>query len=885
MIRLRELRAWWLRLRGMRRGSRREQELAEEIECHVQMQAEENQRAGMAPGEARRAAILKLGGLEHTRQAYRERDTLPVLENFLQDLRFARRQLAGSPGFAVTAILILSLGIGASVALFAFVDAALLKPLPYQDPNRLTALYESAATYPQSNLSYPDYLDWKRLNHVFQSFDTWRFGEFLLRTGTSSEPVPAVRVTDSFFRTLGVAPILGRDFYAGEDLPSGPRTVILSYGAWQERFGARREIVGQAISLSGVPHTVVGVLPRTFHFAPRGPAEFWVPLHADGGCDVRRSCHALYGVGRLKDGVTVAAAQAEMQGIAQQLERQYPDSNRGQGALVMPLSEAIVGPIRPILLVLLSGAGMLLVIACVNVASLLLVRAESRRREMAVRGALGASPLRLMLQFVTEGLVLVCASTLLGLGAAFAVIRLLLRLIPAKMLATMPYLESAGTNGHALLCAAAIALAALLLFALTPLVRLPLRELQVGLSEAGRGAVSTFWRRFGANLVVLELAVAVVLLVGAGLLGKSLYRLLHVPVNFQPDHLATLSVAAPDTAYTTDPEKARLYKRVLDRVHALPGVESVALTSVLPVSFNGNTEWIRFAGRPYDGKHNDVLLRDVTPDYFRTIGAKLLSGRAFTNEEDGTKPLVAIINRSLARTYFPGQDPVGQRVGDTELSPKSMKEIVGVVDDFREGALDDQILPAIYYPMAQSTDSSFFLAARTAQDDAAMLPTLSAAVRGVDHELGVSDEVTMTMRMEASQTAYLHRSAAWLVGSFAALAALLGVVGLYGVIAYSVGQRTREIGVRMALGAQRATIYGLVLNQACRLTALGLAAGLLCSVATLSVMGRLLFEVKAWDLQTLLGVSVVLGVAALAASYVPAHRAASVNPVEALRAE
>lgn len=885
MIRLRELRAWWLRFRGLRRDSRRERELAEEIECHVQMQAEENQRAGMMPDEARRAAILKLGGLEHTRQAYRERDTLPLLDNFVQDLRFARRQLAGSPGFAVTAILILSLGIGASVALFAFVDAALLKPLPYHDPNRLTAVYESAAMFPQSNLSYPDYQDWKRMNHVFQSFDAWRFAEYLLRADKGSEPVPGLRVTDGFFRTLGVMPILGRDFYAGEDLPSGPRTVILSYGAWQHHFGGRRDIIGQAVSLSGVPHTVVGVLPREFHFAPRGPAEFWEPMHADSGCELRRSCHSLYGVGRLKDGVTVSGAQAEMQGIARQLEMQFPESNRGQGAAVVPLTEAIVGPIRPILLVLLSGAGMLLMIACVNVASLLLVRAESRRREMAVRGALGASPLRLLLQFVTEGMVLVCASTLLGLGAAFAVIRLLLRLIPAKMLATMPYLESAGTNEHALLFAAAIAVMAVVLFAVTPLVRLPLRELQVGLSEAGRGAVSTFWRRFGANLVVLELTVAVVLLVGAGLLGKSLYRLLHVPVNFEPDHLATLSVAMPDTVYTKDPEKVRLYERLLDRARALPGVESAALTSVLPVSYNGETDWIRIAGQPYDGKHQEVLQRDVTPDYFRTLHVKLLSGRAFSADEDGTKPLVAIINKALAKKYLTGQNPIGQRVGDTKLTPKSMKEIVGVVDDFREGALDDEIWPAIYYPMAQDTDSSFFIVARTAQDDAAMLPTLSEAVRGVDHEFGVKDEVTMTMRMEASQTAYLHRSAAWLVGSFAALAALLGVVGLYGVIAYSVGQRTREIGVRMALGAQRATIYGLVLNQACRLTALGLAAGLLCSVATLSVMGKLLFEVKAWDVQTLLGVSLVLAVAALAASYVPAHRAASVNPVEALRAE
>jgi predicted permease len=872
-------------MRGLSRDSSREREMSDEIESHIQMQAEENQRAGMSAEEARRRAILKIGGVERTRQAYRERDTLPLIENLLQDLRFAFRQLVKNPGFALTAILILTLGIAASAALFAFVDAALLKPLPYYQPQRLAAVYESAAAFAHSNLSYPDYLDWKRMNKSFQSLDAWSGTGYALRTHDGVEPVPAIRVTDGFFRTLGVVPILGRDFFAGEDLPSGPRTTMMSYTTWQHRFGGRRDIIGQPVSLSDVPYTVVGVLPKGFNFAPRGTPEFWTPFHAESECDLRRSCHGMYGVGRLKDGVSLAQAQQDLQGIAAQLAKVYPGSNGGQGAAIMPLSEDVVGKVRPILLVLLAGAGLLLLIACVNVASLLLVRAESRRREMAVRGALGASPMRLARQFLTEGLALVAIGSVLGLGVSLGVMQVLLRSIPKQGMEQMPYLEGLGLNLHVVLFTLAIAAVATVLFALTPLVRLPTRELHDGLNEGGRGAAGTLWRRLGSNMVVAELAIAMVLLAGAGLLGKSLYRLLRVELGFAPDHLATFEVSGSDAVYGKDEDVRRLDRQLVDRLNGVPGVASAVLTSVGPVGFNGNTDWLRFEGLPYNGEHNESLERDVSPDYFKTMKVKLLSGRTFTSDDDAKHPKVAIINKTLARKYFPNEDPVGKRVGNLDLKPDSMKTIVGVMDDFREGPLDEEIWPAIYYSIYQSPDNYVSAVVRTKGSEAAMLPDLAAAVRGIDRDLGVIDQTTMNLRIQESQSAYMHRSAAWMVGSFAALAALLGVVGLYGVVAYSVGQRTREIGVRMALGAQRGTIYGLVLKEAARLTALGVAAGLLCSVAVLSLMGKLLFQVKAWDAPTLVGVSLLLGVAALVASYLPAHRAASVNPVDALRAE
>jgi predicted permease len=882
---MKHLRSWILRLAGIFPNQQREQELTEELNSHLEMHIEDNLRAGMTPEKARRDAILKLGGVETTKQAYRERDTIPLLENLLRDLRFAFRQLGKNPGFTWTAILMLALGIGASVAIFAFVDAALIKPLPYRSPSQLVDVTESVALFGRANLSYPDYLDWKRLNKVFSSMDIHTRTGYLLNTQTGIEPIRGLRVSDGFFRTLGVTPVLGRDFYAGEDLPQAPRTVILSYSTWQRRFGGRKNVIGETVTLSGVPNTIIGVLPEDFQFALRGETEFWATFHASGECDLRRSCHGLLGVGRLKDGVSVQTALADMKSIAAQLEKQYPGDNRGQGASVIPLAEVIVGDIRPILLVLLGGAGLLLLIACVNVSSLLLVRSESRRREIAVRGALGASPTRLMRQFITEGVVLVAAGTALGLGFANGVMQALVRLISKDLMARMPYLRGLGLNLHVLLFAGCIAIFAVVLFSLTPIQRLQLTEMRDGLTQGGRAASGTTWRRFGSNLVVLELALAVVLLVGAGLLGKSFYRLLHVELGFQPDHLATLEIALSPTSYGKDEQVVAVGRQIVSRVASLPGVKSASITNMPPVSGNGNTDWIRFVGCPYHGEHNEVNQRDVSSSYFTTLQTKLLRGRFFSDADDSSKPLMVIINQALAKRYFPGEDPIGKKIGNNDLSPKSIKEIVGVVDDIKEGSLDAEIWPAVYYPFNQSSDSYFSVLARTSQAEQAVLPMLSSAVHQIDSGIGTLNEATMSEQINDSQTAYLHRSSAWLVGGFAALALLLGVVGLYGVVAYSVSQRTREIGVRMALGAQRSSVYQLVLKEAGWLTCIGIVAGSVASVAAATLMRTLLFGVHAWDVSTMAAVAVLLAVSALLASYIPARRAAAVNPVEALRAE
>jgi predicted permease len=734
-------------------------ELEEEMAFHREQQEKTLRDEGIPPEEAKYAAMRQFGNAARLKE--KSLDTVGFrFESAVQDFRYALRQLRKNPGFACTAIFVLALGMGVTVAIFGFVDAALLKPLPYRAPSRLVNVTERIALIPRARLSYLDYLDWKKLNTVFSSMDVFTEDGFALGTPTGSELVAGTRVSDGFFRTLGVAPMLGRDFYAGEDLPAAVPVVMLSYATWQKRFGGRQDVIGQTVTLSDAANTIIGVLPQNFHFAPTGQAEFWTTLRASGSCEKRRSCHNLDGIGRLKDGVSVQGALANATTMARQLELQYPDTNQGQGASVMLLSEMIVGDVRPILLVLLGGAGLLLLIACLNVASLLLVRSESRKREIAVRGALGASRGRLVLQFVTEGLVLMAGGTVLGLAFAVWAMQLLARLIPAGMLADMPYLHGLGLNLHVLAFTGAIALLAAGLFSITPTLRLVMTEMREGLAEGGRGSAGTLWRRFGANLVVVELAVAVVLLAGAGLLGKSFYRLLHVDLGFQPDHLATLQIAAPDSSYSNDERAVALARRVVNLISSLPGVKSAALASVLPVSFNGNTTWIRFPDRPYHGEHNEVNERDVSSKYFTTLKARLLRGRYFTDAEDASKPGVVIINQALARQYFPGQDPIGKKIVHYDLDPKTIREIIGIVDDIKEGPLDSEIWPAVYYPLNQAPNPYFTLVVRTSQDEQSMLPTLVSTIHQIDPRMGTSDEATLNQRINESRTAYLHRSAA-----------------------------------------------------------------------------------------------------------------------------
>ena len=882
---MRALRGLLRRLKSLLHREVENSDLGEELRFHLERQIEENIARGMPPMQARRAAMADFGSVASaTEDSYRARGATWI-DDFFQDIRYSWRTLLKTPSFALITVLTLSLGVAASVSIFSFVDAALLKPLAYPHPDQLVEVTESVSLLPRANLSYPDYLDWKRLNQVFRSMDAFRPTAFLLKTASGTEPVPGELVSDGFFRTLGIAPLLGRDFYTGEDDPSGPESVILSYSTWQRRYGGQKDVIGKVVALSGIPYTIVGVMPQSFEFAPRNNAEFWTTLHANDACSMRRDCHNLTGLGRLKEGVSVGMAVANMVSIAQQLEEQYPKTNRGQSASVLSLFEATVGDIRTILLILMGGAGLLLLIACINVLSLLLLRSEGRRREIAVRSALGASPARLNRQFITEGLMVSSAGCGIGVMLAYGMAQLLVQLVSRDMIIHMPYLQGLGLNIRVAGFVAALYLLMVLLFSLTPIVRLSFAEIRDGLTDGTRATSGRIWRRLGANLVVFELAVAVILLVSAGLLSKSLYKLLHVPLNFQPKQIATAAVVLPETVYTNGQQVVAVYREIERQVARLPGVVSVSSSDVLPTSCNCGTDGVRFVGRPYDGKHIEVLQRDVSAGYFATLEAPLLQGRFFRSDEDATKPLVAVVNKAFAEAYFSGENPIGKKIGNKELDPESIKEIVGVVDDVREASLDDQIIPAVYSSLEQNVDRKFYMAVRTSMSDKELLAKLAPTIHQIDPAIGVVEEETMMQHISGSQTAYLHRSAAWLIGGFSVLALLLGTIGLYGVISYSVGLRTREIGIRMALGAQRASVYQMVLLEGGRMAAWGIGSGLMCSLAMTMLLRSMLFGVQTWDMATLTMVVLVLATAAVSASYFPARRAASINPVEALRAE
>lgn len=859
---------------------RRKTELKEEIESHFKMAIADRVARGESPAEAHRAAMREFGNVPLIADVTRERWGFLRLERLTQDLRFALRQLRRSPGFALTAIFVLALGIAACVAIFAFVDAALIKPLPYQAPKNLVMLFESIPLGPRFHLSYPDYIDWKRENKVFTSLNVFAPFGFMMKTPDGLRQTDGARVSAGFFRTLGVEPVLGRNFYDGEDRPETPRTTLLTYAAWQKRYGGNPKILGQSVILDGDPYIIIGVLPRDFSFAPAEPADFWAIMKPN----TCRGCHGLFGVARLRDGVTFAAAFADITTIAKNLEKQYPDSNRDQAAFMLPLTQVIVGDIQPILLVALCGAGLLMLIAAVNVSSLLLVRAESRRRETSIRGALGASRSRLVAQFVTEGLLLAAIGCSLGVVLAQQGMHILTLLIPKDMRASLPFLVGLGLNGRVVAFAFALAVLASLLFAFIPLSRFRSIEIRDGLLDGGRASASTTWRKFGSNLVVIELTTAMVLLAGAGLLAKGLYRLLHTDIGIVPDHIAMVHVQAPNEKYGNHDQQLNLVQEILRHVSALPGVKSAAVTTKLPIEDADWTTSFVYVGRPNDAKSREVAFRSVTADYMATLQTRLLNGRYFRNDEDASRPFVVIINRALATKYFPGEDPVGKQIA-FDVNDKHPMSIVGVIDDIQEGQLDAAPRGAMYVPFYQHTDNGFVVLARTAQDESSLIPSLLSAIRSVDSSMALYEPMTMNQKIHDAPETYLHRSSAWLVGGFATIALFLGVVGLYGIVSYSVGQRAREIGVRMALGAQKSTIYRLILSESARLIFIGIAIGLVASITAASFMRKLLFGVQAWDATTLIGVGVLLAAASLLASFLPARRAASMNPTDALRSE
>lgn len=868
---------------------RRYDDLSISIQEHLDERIDELMKDGVPREDAEQAVRREFGNVTLIEERSREEWRWLTVESVSADVRFAFRQLRKFPGFTITAVLTLSLGIAATMAIFSLVNSALIEPLPYHDPSQLVQVFESIRQAHQMTFSHKNYLDVSRDNRVFASiaaYDVRR--NFILQNPSGAVQVDGTAVTGDFFRTLDVKPILGRDFRnsaANEGHTAASTNVILSYAGWQKHFAGNSDVLGKTVVLNGQPYTVIGVLPRGFQFAPTGTADFWMTLHpfAHDSCESQRGCHVMGVIARLKSGITLTQALENVRAIATRLKEEYPGADRDEDANIVPLDRVILGNMRPILLTLFGASGLLLLIAYINVVSLLLVRSENRKHEFAIRGALGADRSRLIRQFIAEGLVIMAGSAIIGFSAALLAHRFLLKLIPTDMLNSMPYLKGNIWTWHVTAFFATLVLIAYALFALIPMLRLPLGGLRNALTEGDRGTAGTAWRRLGSRLVVLELATTVVLLVAAGLLGKSFYRLLHVSIGFMPEHLATLGVIAPEDQYAKPSQQIALHNAVLHRLANLPGVIAAGTSDGLPVGWISTTS-INFAGEINLNVGHEVGERQVSAGYFTALRAHLLRGRYFTETDSATGLQVVIVNQSLVREFFRQENPVGKVIFPGGELQHPM-QIVGVIADLKEGALAEKNIPFIYRPFKQSPSNGFGIIVRTSQDPASLLPMLTTVIQGINPEIAVFDRSTMLKNIDNTPAAYLHRSSAYLVSGFAILAFILSIIGLYGVIAYSVSRRTREIGIRMALGAQRSTVYQLILKEAGWLTLFGIVLGLLGAIVTGILMRSLLFDVQTWDVSVLGVAAGVLGISAILASYIPARRAASVDPMQALRTE
>ena len=810
------------------------------------------------------------------------------METLLQDIRYGCRMLAKSSGFTAVAVLTLAIGIGANTAIFSVINAAMFHALPYRDPDRLVHLWETRPEheFTQMEASRPNLLEWQASNHVFSGLAGYTGMNFSLTGRGTPQRIYGARVSSNFFDVLGVTPAIGRAFRPDEDRSGGERIALLSYGLWGSHFGGDPQTIGQILTLNGEAYTVVGILPREFQFAKRGQAQVWVPLNPNPGESARRSFHWVNVIGRLRPDVTVAQAQAEMTRLAQRLAAEYPDTNTGGGVRVVPLHEEIVGPVQPVLFALLGAVGLVLLIACVNVANLLLARAKARQKEIAVRLALGATRWRLLRQVLTESAILSLFGGALGLVWARWGVNLIMARIPAQVMTQMPYLRGLSLNLGVLEFTLAISLLTGIVFGLVPAVQASRLDLQDALKEGTRAAGGSAQHRLRNALVVSEIALSLVLLAGAGMLMKSLVRLLEVNLGFERQNLLAAEISVPAGRYSDQERNEVFLRHLLDRVGNIAGVRGAGLIDTTPLR-GGGTTGFAVEGRPAPppGQAPEANTRDVSPNYFRVMGIPLLRGRFFTEQDKSGSPLVLIINKTLADKVFPGEDAVGHRFVFFFDSHPTTAEIVGVVGDEKLGSLDQPTTPVLYSSSFQSNDIDLTLVIRASTDPTNVTAAVRAEVANLDPSVLVNSAVTLRTIIEDSPSVFMRRFPALLVGVFAVLAVLLSAIGIYGVLSYLVTQRTREIGVRMALGAQRSSILRLLLGEGLRLGALGIAIGLVVAVGCTRLLGGLLFGVLPTDPAVLLAVTGLIGVVTLAACSIPARRATKVDPMVALRYE
>ena len=870
-------------------------DLSEEIREHLEERAEELARDGMSRKAAEAAARREFGNVTRIEEYGRDVWRWPSIENFVIDVRYGLRMLRSNPAFSIVAILTLALGIGANTAIFSVVYAALIRPLPYSQPNRLITLSEVRPQEGQPSglekriwdTAYPDYVDWTRQSKSFQALAGFNGDGFMFYGGGEPEGVLGVQTTVNFFSTLGVKPFLGRDFAVGEDIAAGPKVAILSYGSWIRRFGGDPNVLGRTIRLDDKSVSIIGVLPREFEFAPGGNAEIWVPLHIEKDLATRRSLRWMPVIGRLAPGITQQQAQADMDSITASLAAAYPQENGAIRVVMVPLRERIVGQVQPLLLILFGAVGFVLLIACANVTNLFLVRAAGRRREFRIRAALGAGRGRLISQLLVESMMLATAGGVLGLLFAEWGTSLLISAIPDALLASTPFLRDAHANLAVLtfLCAAVIFTG--IAFGLVPALQISHGREGEALKEEARVSPGAARARLRGVLVVAEIAFCLVLLIGSALMVKSLTALLNRDPGFDAKNLLVFAVNLPSPSYPKDPDWIRFDKEFTDRVRVLPGVAGVASNSVVPLTGGGNSIRFLVEGQPVaTGHENECNIRDVSTNYFSVMKIPLRAGRLFNDSADlETAPKHVIVNEAWVKQYFHGQDPLGKRIKFTYSPTQPYREIVGVVGNNAEAGLDSPDEAALFLPLSQDANSFINYILRTGGDPANAIGAVRTAMRGLDPQLVMIQPFTMDQIISQSPSVFLRRYPSYLIGSFAALALVLAIVGLYGLISYSVAQRTRELGIRIALGAQQQDVMRLVLVEGGRLTLLGVGFGLGAALGLTQLMRSLLFGVSPLDPSTFVSVAAALAVVAMAAAYIPARRAMGTDPAAALRYE
>jgi len=874
-----------------------EAEIVEELAQHLDDVYERSLKTGATEADAKRAALKEVADTDvmqrEMRRSQKPAQEPPVagggrtdlLLDFLNDLRYAVRLQRKNPGFTIVAVIALALGIGANTAIFSVVNTVLLNPLPYKEPERLVLAWEENAKqgYPQDTPTAANFIDWRNQNQVFEGMAAFTPTSFNLTGSGDPERLIGRRVSASLFPLLGVDPRLGRVFTAEEDQPNSERVVLLSYRLWQRRFGGDAGIVGKTLTLDGKGYRVVGVMPSRFQF-PTVFDDVWVPIAFSPREAANRDAHFLQVLARLKPGVTLTQAQADMSTIATRLQQQYPETNTGLGAVITPLHEHLVGDIKPALLILLGAVGMVLLIACANVANLLLARAAVRQKEIAVRVALGARRGRLIRQFLTESVLLSLFGGLVGLAIAYGGLAILKSFIPDNISQGRTISIDYKVLGFTLL----VSLATGLIFGFAPAIQSVRFNQNETLKEGGRDAATGgSGKRLRGLLVVAEVAISLVLLIGAGLLINSFLRVRNIDPGFRTENLLTMRIILPSPKYDTLESKSVFYTDLVNRVQSLPGVRSAAVITNLPLYAQGNSIGVGIEGKPAPppGQEPIVITRIISPGYFDTMSIPLLKGRQLTDHDTNKTPNVIVISETMAHRFWPGEEAVGKRVS---LGPIEKAEdwfnVIGIVKDVRQYGLTAELQPQMYLTYRQT---DFFeprdLVVKTDVDPKSLASAVRKAVWEIDKDQPVSNIRTMEEILGASIAR--ERFSMLLLAIFASVALVLAAVGIYGVMSYSVAQRTHEIGIRMALGAQTSAVLKLAVGYGFKLVVIGIAIGLIAALALTRVMSTLLFGVTPTDPMTFTLISLLLVAVAAIASYIPARRATRVNPIIALRYE